>query len=259
MPTSFRIVGADGAPVAAFEVSHDKQMHLIAVRRDTVGFQHVHPTMDAAGTWTAPLDLTAGQWRLFADFVPAEGSAAGRPVTLGGDVAVAGDYQPAPLPAVSRAAQVDDYTVTLAGDLRAGQETPLTLSVSRAGQPVTDLQPYLGAFGHLVALRAGDLAYLHVHPEGEPGDGRTRPGPDITFSATAPSAGQYRLFLDFQHQGVVRTAEFTVAATGTGDAAGAGAGGGGVPPAPMGSMNPGGAGQDAGGRSADHGGDGHSH
>jgi copper chaperone CopZ len=74
---------------------------------------------------------------------------------------------------------------------------------------VTDLEPYLAAYGHLVALRAGDLAYLHVHPAGEPGDGKTPAGPDITFYATAPSTGDYRLFLDFQHDGVVRTAEFT--------------------------------------------------
>jgi hypothetical protein len=63
-----------------------------------------------------------------------------------------------------------------------------------------------------VALRDGDLAYLHVHPAGEPGDGTTEPGPDVTFYATAPSAGDYRLFLDFQHDGVVRTAEFTARA-----------------------------------------------
>jgi hypothetical protein len=63
-----------------------------------------------------------------------------------------------------------------------------------------------------VALRDGDLAYLHVHPGGEPGDGVTQPGPDITFYATAPSVGDYRLFLDFKHGDVVRTAEFTVRA-----------------------------------------------
>ena len=88
----------------------------------------------------------------------------------------------------------------------------MTLSISRNGEPVTDLQPYLAAYGHLVALRDGDLAYLHVHPAGEPGDGTTEPGPDVTFYATAPSTGDYRLFLDFQHDGVVRTAEFTARA-----------------------------------------------
>jgi hypothetical protein len=67
----------------------------------------------------------------------------------------------------------------------------------------------------LVALRVGDLGYLHVHPEGEPGDGVTGPGPGITFMATAPSGGVYRLYLDFQHDDGVRTAEFTVRTTAT--------------------------------------------
>jgi hypothetical protein len=59
-------------------------------------------------------------------------------------------------------------------------------------------------------VRASDLAYLHVHPMGEPGDGTTPSGPDIVFHTTFPSTGSYRLFLDFQHGGVVRTAAFTV-------------------------------------------------
>ena len=88
----------------------------------------------------------------------------------------------------------------------------LTVSVSRDGRPVTDLQPYLGAYGHLVALREGDLAYLHVHPDGEPGDGRTAAGPEVAFHVEAPSDGAYRLFLDFRHGDEVRTAEFTMTA-----------------------------------------------
>ena len=84
----------------------------------------------------------------------------------------------------------------------------LKLSVAKDGRPVTDLQPYLGAYGHLVALRGGDLAYLHVHPDGEPGDGKTSPGPDVEFGAEVPSVGSYHLYLDFKHDGVVRTAEF---------------------------------------------------
>ena len=63
-----------------------------------------------------------------------------------------------------------------------------------------------------MALRQGDLAYLHVHPDGTPGDGRTRPGPAVTFPAEVPSAGSYRLYLDFRHGGAVHTAEFTVVA-----------------------------------------------
>jgi hypothetical protein len=208
-PVAFRIVGPDGHPVTAYDESHDEDLHLIAVRRDLSGFQHVHPTLGADGVWTTPLTLTPGSWRLFADFVP---SADGTNRTLGADLAVGGQYAPAPLPPESRTVEVDGYTVTLDGDLAPGEEAELRLSVARDGRPVTDLQPYLAAYGHLVALRDGDLAYLHVHPAGEPGDGRTQPGPDLTFFTTAPSAGTYRLFLDFKHGDVVRTAAFTVSA-----------------------------------------------
>jgi hypothetical protein len=82
--------------------------------------------------------------------------------------------------------------------------------VRKDGEPVTDLQPYLAAYGHLVILRAGDLAYIHVHPNGEPGDGVTAPGPDVTFHTAVPGPGTYRLFLDFRHGDVVRTAAFTL-------------------------------------------------
>jgi len=206
---TFRIMGPDGQPVTKYETTHDKDLHLIAARRDMTGFQHVHPTLEASGVWHTHLDLSPGPWRLFADFKPAGAD----DLTLGTDVSVAGDYHPQPLPPPSKTTTVDDYTVTLTGDLSAGSSSKLTLSVSREGAPVTDLQPYLAAYGHLVVLRSDDLAYLHVHPQGTPGDGVTKPGPDVTFYATTPSTGTYRMFLDFQHNDVVRTAEFTATAT----------------------------------------------
>jgi hypothetical protein len=204
VPVSFRVLGPEGHAVTDSAESHEEDLHLVAVRRDLSGFQHVHPTLDADGVWTTPLDLTPGSWRLFADFVPA-GDGGNR--ILGADLAVAGEHVPAALPAPSVTAEVDGYTVALAGELAPGRESELTLGVSREGRPVTDLQPYLGAYGHLVVLRAGDLAYLHVHPVGEDGA-----GPDIRFATTPPSAGTYRMFLDFKHDGVVHTAAFTVAA-----------------------------------------------
>jgi hypothetical protein len=211
VPVSFTVEGPDGEPVTDFDVEHEKELHLIAVRRDFTGFQHVHPEMAADGTWTTALDLTAGQWRLFADFKATEGEA----LTLGNDLAVAGGYEPVTPAADIRTATVDGYTVTLEGDLTAGEEAELTLSVSRDGRPVTDLERYLGAYGHLVALRGGDLAYLHVHPDGTPGDGRTEPGPDVVFYAEVPSPDRYHLYLDFKHDGVVRTAAFTVTGSGS--------------------------------------------
>jgi len=209
VPLQFQILGRDGTPVTDYQTEHHKDLHLIVVRRDLSGFQHLHPTLAPDGTWSVPVNLSAaGDYRVFADFTPT-GHDGG--LTLGADLAVPGAYDPRPLPAPSATADVvDGYQVTLDGRLAAGQDSELTLRVSKNGVPVTDLQPYLAAYGHLVALRAGDLAYLHVHPAGEPGDGVTPAGPGITFNATAPSVGQYRLFLDFRHNGVVRTAAFTM-------------------------------------------------
>ncbi|WP_328528022.1 hypothetical protein OG984_20410 [Nocardioides sp. NBC_00368] len=206
----FRILGADREPVTRFETAHGKKLHLIVVRRDLSTFQHVHPVMAADGTWSVDADLTeAGTYRVFADFQPATEDEG---LTLGQDLFVAGPYEPQALAPAATTSTISPYQVDLDGHLVAGKTSRLTLTVTKDGEPVTDLEPYLEAYGHLVALRDGDLAYLHVHPEGAPGDGRTEPGPEITFSAEVPSAGTYRLFLDFQHAGEVRTAAFTAVA-----------------------------------------------
>lgn len=207
LPVTFEIVGPDGKRVTTYDTLHEKLLHLIAVNRDLTGFQHVHPTLRTDGVWTTDaLSFSPGTWRLFADF-KATGA---EQLTLGVDLQVPGDYSPSPAPLETRTASVDGYTVTLAGDLTPGGDSQLKLNVSKDGKPVTDLQPYLGAYGHLVALRVGDLAYLHVHPDGEPGDGHTKPGPDVVFHTSVPSRGEYGLFLDFQHGGVVRTASFAL-------------------------------------------------
>ncbi|NKY56244.1 hypothetical protein [Nocardia flavorosea] len=203
----FRIEDRTGRPVVRYTTEHEKDLHLILVRRDMTGYQHLHPTLGADGTWSAPVDLgRAGDYRVFADFVTADG----QPFTLGTDLRVAGRYAPQALPAPATTATVGEYTVELNGTLAAGRSTDLALAVSRDGQPVTDLQPYLGAYGHLVALRAADLGYLHVHPAGHPGDGTTPAGPDVRFAVTAPGTGDYRLFFEFRHAGTVHWAELTV-------------------------------------------------
>lgn len=208
-PVRFRIIGPDGKPVTRYDVEHEKNLHLITVRRDFTGFQHVHPTLDKkTGEWSVDVDLTPGDWRVFADF-KATGADA---LTLGSDLAVAGNYEPTPPADENRTATVGAYKVTLEGDLAAGSDAKLKLNVTKDGKAVNDLQPYLGAYGHLVALRGGDMAYLHVHPDGTPDDGKTKPGPEVVFYAAVPSGGTYHLYLDFKHDGVVRTAAFKVTA-----------------------------------------------
>lgn len=199
---SFQIVDADGRPLTEFDTTHTKKMHVIVVRRDLSGFQHLHPEMTADGTWSVPLRLTeAGTYRVFADF-----SNDGEAVTLADDLRVDGDadLQELPAPATQALSEPGGFEVSLrADDPHAGEEASLRFAVSRGGQPAA-LQPYLGAGGHLVALREGDLAFLHVHPSGDGGaDG------SIGFEATFPTAGNYRLFLQFVVDGELQTVAFT--------------------------------------------------
>jgi hypothetical protein len=196
----FRILGSDGRPVRDFEVEHEKRMHLIVARRDLTGFQHLHPELAGDGTWHTRVTIPeAGSYRVFADF-----KREGRNDTLASNVAVPGPAERRKLPAPRDTARTDDgYQVRIEGDSSAGRESELRFIVSRNGEPVV-VEPYLGAGGHLVALREGDLAYLHVHPAEHGGQGRT-----VAFATEFPSKARYRLFLQFKHEGNVHTAAFT--------------------------------------------------
>lgn len=209
VPLAFRVLGPDGQPLTDFALRHDEDLHLVAVRRDQTGYQHLHPELGDDGVWRVPLDLSPGSWRIFADFAAADD---GEARTLGADLSVPGEYVPEPLPEPSPTAEVDGFTVVLDGSLAPGEESELRFGISRDGVPVTDLQPYLGAYGHLVVLREGDLGYLHVHPADPPAGAAPAPGPNVGFGATAPTPGTYRLYLDFKHGDAVHTAEFTVTA-----------------------------------------------
>jgi hypothetical protein len=234
----FRILGEGGEPVREFEVEHDKRMHLILARDDLTGFQHLHPRMASDGTWSTPVTLPdAGRYRVFADF-----KHDGENQTLARTLTVDGRAKRLPLPPPAATAQVDGYQVHLdAGPSHAGRPAELAFHVSRDGLPV-QVQDYLGAKGHLVALRESDLAYLHTHPaegaahgggeaqggeEGHGGHGGAEApaGGDghgghadhgaavvaepVRFETEFPSPGRYRLFVQFKHEGRVHTAAFT--------------------------------------------------
>lgn len=214
----FSIDGAEG-PVTDFDELHERRMHLIVVRRDGTEFRHLHPEMDEAGTWSVPVRFEQpGVYRAFADF-----SVGGEQHTLAGDLFVSGgEFEARPFPPQSPLDSANGYEVRLrAGEPLPGQSTSLTFSVSQGGHDVHDLSPYLGAKGHLVALREGDLAFLHVHPEeaggghghgahAEDDGGHEGSANEIAFAATFPTAGRYRLYLQFKHEGAVQTVQYTV-------------------------------------------------
>ena len=194
----FSIVDDEGNALTAFDELHERALHLIVLSRNMVDYLHLHPTMDPMGHWTVELPaMDPGSYRVFADFQPTGATN----LTLGTDIAVPGETHTDPLPAPTDVANVDGYTVTMGGTPTVG-DSELSFTVELGGH-VVRTEPYLGAAGHLVAIRAGDLAYLHVHPH----EGNTAV---VTFTGEFPSAGTYRMFFDFAHDGAVRTAAFTV-------------------------------------------------
>lgn len=198
----FTISAQDGRAVRRFTPIHERDLHLIVVNRELTAFHHVHPTLGADGTWSIDLPaLDPGSYRAVADFQIADGPR----LALGTDLTVAGPYQPTELGDPTGQDTTDGYDVELAVERSDNGEVTAELTVRRNGELVTDLEPYLGASGHLVAMRCGDLAYAHVHPVEVDG---AAPGV-VTFDSELTSAGRYGLFFDFKHNGTVHTAAFT--------------------------------------------------
>jgi hypothetical protein len=208
----FRILGPDGKPHTSFAEDQTKLMHFYAIRSDLTNFQHLHPTMSKDGTWSLQLPTGApGPYRVYASFVARDGSGKQHDLVLSRPLTVSGPYQAAALPPATATAAVDGYTATLHGQLMSSMAMPVTLSITQGERPVTDLQPYLETYAHVTAFRSGDLAFAHLHPQrGAQGD--TKGGPDLPMDAQLPSAGDYRLFIQFQTAGKLHTAEMTVRA-----------------------------------------------
>jgi hypothetical protein len=194
----FHIEGPDRDPVTQFVPTHERRLHLVVVNRELTSYHHLHPVLGDDGIWTVQTPaVPAGSYRAIADFQVADGPA----LALGVDLHMAGDYRPTRPGEPGHTARVDGYEVHLETEPGVGGEVEVAMTVRKDGE-VVGVQPYLGASGHLVALRSGDLLYAHVHPLGD-ADGTVR------FAATLPSAGSYRLFFDFKHDDQVHTAAFT--------------------------------------------------
>jgi hypothetical protein len=215
---SFSVVDEQGNTLKNFQITHTKLMHVIVARKDLKYFQHVHPQFNQyTGQFTFS-DLTFpadGVYRIFADFAPGDGqkdpSGMPLPVTLSEDVpvGVGANYTPAALGSEERAKTFEGYQVTLSTDqaLVSGKESALTFNLKQNGKPIIDLEEYLGALGHSVILREGNLDFIHAHPMED--INRPQTG-EVGFMVDFPEAGKYKVFTQFQRAGKVFTTDFMV-------------------------------------------------
>jgi hypothetical protein len=207
------------AVITTFATVHEKQFHLFVISQDLQHYDHVHPEQQADGSWLLSVTLPhPGYYRLYSDFLPAGGTpqVIALPLVTSG---FRGDI------ATSSARLVPDRNLTsIVGTMRVSlalPETPLTagreerfafeLTDRRTGAPVTDLEPYLAAWGHTLLLSEDTQAVVHAHPlEPVLDDPAARGGPVITFKAMFPKAGRYRLWTQMKRAGTVSTAVFTI-------------------------------------------------
>lgn len=201
-----RIQDADGAPIRTFDILHEKLVHLIVVRDGLDEFAHLHPDVDSSGMITTQFAFPkSGKYRLFADHQPQ-----GKPPGLAtGEVNVSGsDEQAAALvPTASPEVTIGEIKAQIA--IRPGEhETNVQFHfVNSDGKPVSDLQPYLGAMGHLVIISADGSEYVHAHPLSE---ARTAPDGAVEFAAHFPKAGIYKAWGQFQRNETVFTVPYVL-------------------------------------------------
>jgi hypothetical protein len=199
------------ATVRRFELVHERVFHLFIVSQDLEYFAHIHPTLRRDGSLDVDVELPRpGVYQLIADFLPAGGA----PQLVQKSIVTAG-YTGAlvatPHPAPDLADKIVGGTrvkLTLPEPL-AGREQLVTFDLQDAatGAPVTDLQPYLGAAGHLLLVSADLAIAAHSHPVA---DMSAQGGPTVVFQILFPRAGDYKVWVQFQRRGEVLTAAFTV-------------------------------------------------
>ena len=199
------------ATVSRFDPVHERVFHLFIISQDLEYFAHVHPELHRDGSLDVDIELPkAGVYQLIADFLPSGGS----PQLVQKSIVTAG--YTGPLVAPPRLAR--DIEDKIAGDMRvkltmpeaiAGREQLVTFDLHDAasGAPVTDLQPYLGAAGHLLFTSADLAMAAHSHPVAEIS---ALGGPAVVFQVLFPREGDYRMWVQFQRRGEVRTASFTI-------------------------------------------------
>ncbi len=209
-----------GEMVKQYQIQHEKLFHLFIVSQDMKEFQHIHPIFESDGAFTIETTLPRpGQYKVYSDFYPDRGA----PQVLQRNLVTAGFKSDL---AATRARLTADTTFTKTVDglkiqlqiepsqIIAGQPATLKyhLTDAKTGEPVRDIVPYLGAWGHTLILSEDQADYVHSHPEETVDRPNRRGGPDVTFGAFLPREGNYRIWTQFQRGDTLTTVSFTVRA-----------------------------------------------
>ena len=190
------------APSARFNVVHERFFHTFVVSEDLQFFEHGHPRLVADGVFQYPITFPKpGMFRVLGDYYPAGAT----PQLTSDTVFVPGGAPPPPV-------QLDrDYSPKTAENLRVSFTTIPDRPVATARTQlrfVVDadrgLQRYLGAWGHMLAASNDLIDMMHEHPLLADG------GPRVEFEIVFPRPGAYRLWVQFQSDGVVNTVHFDV-------------------------------------------------
>jgi hypothetical protein len=192
-----------GTRVKEFEMVHDRLHHLFVVNQDLEFFAHEHPRLGRDGVFHLELTLPRpGMYRLLSDFYPRHGT----PQLIENTLIVGGPSEAAPRwdseLRPKRAANLEVSLATEPARPIAGTRTRLQFRVD----PADGLEPYLGAWGHLLAVSEDLVDMIHSHPFLADG------GPRLQFNVILPRPARYRIWAQFQRERVVNTARFDVTA-----------------------------------------------
>lgn len=199
----------DGTVVTSFLPVHERPFHLFIVSRDLATFVHAHPEQRKDGSFVLEQALAPGEYMLIADFLPAGGTpqVVHRAIVTPGFTGAL--FRDPPTLAVTPSEQtIDGLRVKLlAGEVTALRAAALRFVVADAatGADVRDLEPYLGATGHLLLVNPALTSALHGHPAGA-----QTAGPEILFDPVLPKPGMYKLWLQVQRKGRVVTVPFVI-------------------------------------------------
>ncbi len=194
-------------------LAHTKKLHLLVIDESLTDYQHIHPVAGAKpGEWTFSFMPKFGRtYRVWADSTRTGGDQE----YVFADLAAGTEKASAPDAKPVTTAEMDGlkFALSFAGPVKAGEGVMGSVAIVdvKSGKPFTQLQPIMGAFGHVVAFSRDWSSIEHVHPQGtEPKSDRERSGPVIGFHMAPQNAGVMKIFVQVLANGKEVIVPFTV-------------------------------------------------